>query len=130
MTSPPEDRPPRAAPPTREVEIVEGERVEGRGRVQVRWFVHHRGAWRPAAAWPSVERELLSPGPGTVWEARLRLRLPVGARLAREELRPRADPRDALAHLDRATRSPARKLSRTEHVVGADGRLGRVDRGE
>ncbi|MCC6215952.1 MAG: hypothetical protein IT376_13890 [Polyangiaceae bacterium] len=115
-----------ASPPQVEIAVVEGEHVVAGGRAQVRWHVQLRGAWRSVASVPGADRELLSPSPGTVWEARIRLRVPVGTRLAREESRPRRETRDALAHLEGARRGPARRVTRVEYTAGRDGRLARA----
>lgn len=115
-----------APPPSVEIAVVEGEHVVAGGRAQVRWQVQLRGAWRPVASVPGADRELLSPSPGTVWQARIGLRVPVGTRFAREETRPRRESRDALAHLEGARRGPARSVTRVEYAVGRDGRLARA----
>lgn len=113
-----------------EVELVESEVVRGRGAVTTLWFFRKGESWAPVSEHPSATVEALDPGPGTVWERRVTLRLAEGSRLLRHDGRPaKAVPRDALDYLEGGPRRAARRARREEFRVGRRGRLARVEGG-
>lgn len=106
------------------VELFESERIVPRGRKKVSYVVRFRDAWVSASEHPDAEIENLSPGPGTVWERRIELGLPVGTRVCRIESAPAEDvARDALDYLTEDRRGPRRVGRRRELVVNARGHL-------
>ena len=107
------------------VELFESETIVGRGRKQVTYLLRVNDAWILASEHPGAVSERLSSGPGTVWERRLELELPVGARLCRVVSSPLSEPsRDALEYLTDARRGPRRTTRRRELVVDRRGALG------
>ncbi|MCC6904131.1 MAG: hypothetical protein IT377_34505 [Polyangiaceae bacterium] len=106
------------------VQLFESETIVGRGRRKVTYLVRVNDAWVAASVHPGAVIERLSAAPGTVWEHRLELLLPVGSRLCRVESTPLAEPaRDALAYLTDERRSPRRATRRRELVVDRRGDL-------
>jgi len=106
------------------VELFESESIVARGRKRVSWVVRYNDAWVSAAEYPGATSESLSPGPGTVWERRVELDLPVGTRVCRIESAPSPEPaRDALDYLTREQLRPRRRSRRSELVVGTRGEL-------
>lgn len=106
------------------VELFESETIVARGRRKVTYLVRLNDAWVLASAHPRAVVERLSAGPGTVWEHRIELPLPVGTRLVRVESEPEPElGRDALDYLGDARRGPKRRSRRRELVVSARGEL-------
>jgi hypothetical protein len=104
--------------------------VVERGRRTLLWQIEWRDGWRRVEEWPDAELETVDPGPGTVWERRIRIRVPRGTRLERVVSRPGdAARRDAWDYLAREVRGPARHLTRTRFQVSARGELVAVDKG-
>jgi len=106
------------------VEIIDAEVIVARGRRTTTWLVRYNDAWIRAAEHPEAMVESLESGPGTVWHRRIEIVLPEGTRLRRVDSSPTPEARrDALAHLARARRSPARTTRRIELSVGPRGEL-------
>lgn len=112
-------------PPARvEVELFESESIVERGRKKVTYLIRHDDAWVVAGEHPNAAVERLSAGPGTVWEHRVTLELPVGTRVCRVESVPRPEPaRDALDYLGDERRTQPRLTRRRELLVNARGDL-------
>ena len=112
------------APPLARVELVEHERVMGRGAARVYFLVKKGDGWLRATEWPGAQTESRDAGPGTVWERAVILELPVGTEVSRVEVRPREPRRlDPLSHLmSRASAAP-RTTRRVSFRVKRDGRL-------
>ena len=106
------------------IELDDGEVVVARGTRAISWWVRKGDGWINARGWPGAKVEQLPPGPGTVWQCRLELELPLGTVLMRVESRPvplaRKDPLD---YLERETRRARRKVTRTYFKVGSRGAL-------
>lgn len=112
------------AAPRVKVQLFESESIVGRGRRKVTYLVRVNDAWVPASTHESATVERLNAAPGTVWEHRVDLCLPVGARLCRIESTPLVEPpRDALDYLTDERRSPRRASRRRELVVDRRGDL-------
>jgi hypothetical protein len=104
--------------------------VVERGRRTLLWRIEWRDGWRRAEDWPNAELEHVDPGPGTVWERRIRIRVPRGTRLERVISRPgKPVRRDAWDYLAREVRGPARAVTRTRFEVAAHGELVAVESG-
>jgi hypothetical protein len=106
------------------VEVFEGESIVPRGRKKVTYLVHFNDGWVLAGEHPGAAVERLSPGPGTVWEHRIELELPVGTRLCRIESVPHPEPeKDALDYLTDERRGQRRLSRRRELEVNRRGDL-------
>jgi hypothetical protein len=121
---------PPASPLTR-LELTDGETVVARGTRAISWFVRKGQGWINARGWPEVKVESLDAGPGTVWECRLELEVPLGTLLMRVESHPAPLERtDPMGYLERETRRARRRVVRTFFKVGRRGALLRQpDRG-
>lgn len=116
----------RAPATTETVTIIVGEHVAARGRRSISWLLRDRNRWVPVQRCERAGVERLDAGPGTVWEARVTLNLPRGARLMRVESTPRRDARrEPLEYLRREVRAAERTVHRTEYEVGPRGKLRR-----
>ncbi|GMV17906.1 MAG: hypothetical protein HS104_24730 [Polyangiaceae bacterium] len=106
------------------VELFESETIVERGRKKVSYLIRHNDDWVLASAHPNAESERLSAGPGTVWEHRIAVDLPVGTRVCRVESVPRPEPaRDALDYLGDQRKSQPRLTRRRELLVNPRGEL-------
>jgi hypothetical protein len=108
------------------VELVESEEVVGRGVRCVRWRLLSGARGTAVARVPGAVVESLPSAPGVVWQRRIELSLPVGARLEREVTSPRESSRvEVLEHLGRERRGVAQRVAKDCYVVLRDGRLER-----
>ncbi|HVU02320.1 MAG TPA: hypothetical protein VHE30_11240 [Polyangiaceae bacterium] len=106
-----------------DVEVVEIERISGRGTAKTVWVVKLRDAWVRAGNYPGATTTRLDTGSGTVWEHSISLRLEPGTELERVESRPKEPERkDPLAYLEGGTKR-AVVTRRTRYVVSPNGRL-------
>lgn len=106
------------------VELLSDECVVERGTMKTTWWVRNADSWLAAHEWPGALEKEPNARPGTIWESRLELQLPVGQLLMRVESRPAAArQRDALDYLSRETRSTARSTRRSYYRVGRRGEL-------
>lgn len=111
-------------PPRARVELSSSETVAERGITRVTWRVRHGDGWIGAAEHPGAVLERVDAGPGTVWETRIAIELPVGATVMRVESRPARYPaRGVMDYLSRETRLPPRRVKRTLFRVGKRGQL-------
>ena len=116
----------------RHIEVRQFERVVARGTQKLAWFVRtHDGeqaAWCNVAEHPHVHVEEVDAGPGSVWEKRYELSLPVGSRLLRVVSRPHPQqrPKTTLDYLRDDKRGLPRQVQRHEYRVDARGTLQRV----
>ena len=111
------------------VEVVESEQVVARGVRCVRWRLWSGTRWTDVAGLPSAHVESLPSAPGVVWQRRIEISLPVGARLEREVTSPRQAQRvEVLEHLARDRRRAAQRVAKDRYVVLRDGRLERDER--
>ena len=109
---------------TEPVELFESETILERGHRTLLWLVRRNDEWTSATEWPGAVVESLAPGPGTVWERRIEIRLPRGTVLQRVESRPApVRRRDPLDYLAREARRAARRVKRSRFRVGRDGDL-------
>ncbi|MCA9626803.1 MAG: hypothetical protein KC766_04035 [Myxococcales bacterium] len=118
-----------SAPSPQWVEVNQFEAVTARGTRQVTWFwrVNKRDGWQNIADFPDAQRERVEPGPGVVWETRIRAQMAYGSWLMRVESRPgRPEHLDALDYLKRERRQVARQVVRQHFRVGRRGVLVRV----
>lgn len=105
------------------VEIVENERVAGRGAAKTLWVVKQNDAWVRAGKYPGAQTTLLQGGAGTVWEHAIVLEVPAGTEFERVESRPKEPPRrDPLSYLEQGTKS-AVVSRRTRYVLSRNGTL-------
>ena len=112
------------------VAVVESEQVVARGVRCVRWRLLGGARDANVAELPGARVESLPSAPGVVWQRRIELSLPVGARLEREVTSPGDAPRrDVLEHLERKRRGVAQRVARDRYVVLRDGRLEREEGG-
>jgi len=112
------------------VELVESEAVVARGVRCVRWRLLSEGRGSDVASLPGARVESLPSSPGVVWQRRIELSLPVGARLEREVTSPGEQRRiEVLEHLGRDRRGAAQRVVKHRYVVLRDGRLGRDEGG-
>jgi hypothetical protein len=106
------------------LELVELERVAGRGTERTAWFVRTGDAWTKVDGWPGATVERRDAGPGTVWEHAVGIAVPAGTELMRVDSRPRAaPPKDPLAHLRSGAARPPRATRRSYFRVDTSGRL-------
>jgi len=106
------------------IELNDGEVVVARGTRAITWWVRKGESWINARGWPGAKVEQLAAGPGTVWQCRLELELPLGTVLMRVESHPVALARkDPFDYLERETRRARRKVTRTYFKVGRRGAL-------
>jgi hypothetical protein len=81
-----------------------------------------------AAEHPAARVQQLDKAPGTVWQRRIELALPEGARLLRVVSEPLAEPRrNALDHLLSSRKGVRRRVRRIELRVSRRGRLENVE---
>lgn len=119
------DAPPRPARRHRIV-VHDSENVVLRGTRRVEWSLRVNDGWIKAHDARGAEVESLNAPSGTVWERRITLELPTGARLLRVEVRPaREERRDALEYLTGKARTKTTRL-RAVFRVTARGALERV----
>ncbi len=119
-----------SAPTPQWVELNQFEAITARGTREVTWFWRAApgDGWKNVAELPGAERERLDPGPGVVWETRIRAQMAYGSWLMRVETRPgRPEHLNALDYLKRDRRQIARQVVRQHFRVGRRGRLVRVD---
>ena len=110
--------------PTEVVEVTDEERIVARGTAHVTWFARVNDVWVHVSAWPGARSERLQAAAGMVWQSRVELDMPRGARLMRVESRPMPYAReDPLAYLTRGAPSKSRKVRRNYYVVGRLGEL-------
>lgn len=107
--------------PHTQVEVVDGEYIVERGARECTWFVRVGDGW-VAAVERAQQVDSLEPGPGTVWERRYLLSLPLGTLLMKVESFPRPLQRSPLEYLSRGPQT-ARKVLRREYRVRARGAL-------
>jgi hypothetical protein len=106
------------------LELTDGEIVVPRGTRAVSWWVKKGEGWINARGWPETKVESLDAGPGTVWESRLELEVPLGTLLMRVETNPAPLERtDPFGYLERETRRARRRVVRTYFKVGRRGQL-------
>ncbi len=111
-------------PPRERVELSSSETVTERGTAKVSWHVKQGDGWVGAAEVVGVTQERLDAGPGTVWETRMVLELPLGTLLMRVESRPAPyQHRGVLDYLGREARLPPRRVRRSLYRVGRRGAL-------
>lgn len=107
-----------------QVELFESETIVARGRKKTSFLLRFNDTWISAGEHPNAQVERLSAGPGTVWERRITVALPVGAAVCRVVSVPRPEPRrSALEYLTREHTGPRLLTRRTELQVGARGAL-------
>ena len=115
-------------PPLELVTLTERETIVARGHRKVVWFVQVHRSWEPAGSCAGGTRSEVTPGPGTVWEREIELRVPRDTVLLRVDSQPRlGPPRDALEYLQRETRRAERHVRRTLFRVGPRGVLTRLE---
>jgi hypothetical protein len=106
------------------IELNDGEVVVARGTRAISWWVRKGEGWVNARGWPGAKVEQLDAGPGTVWQCRLELELPLGTVLMRVESHPvPLSRKDPFEYLERETRRARRKVRRTYFKVGRRGAL-------
>jgi hypothetical protein len=114
-----------------EVELQISEVVTRGGVRRVTWLLDKEDEWISVAKLPGVELERGDRGPGMVWLCRVRLQLPLGARLMRVESQPqRGEPKDPLAYFWSARSSAQKRVDRSYFQVGDQGRLIRIHKPE
>lgn len=111
-------------PPTAQVVLTTSETVAERGITRVTWRIKEGDGWVGAAEHPGAALERVDAGPGTVWETRITIELPVGTLLTRIESRPAPYPeRGVLEYLSREVRLPPRRVKKALYRVGRRGEL-------
>jgi hypothetical protein len=106
------------------IELSDGEIVVTRGTRAITWWVKKGEGWVNARGWPGAKVEQLDAGPGTVWQCRLDLELPLGTLLMRVESHPApAGRKEPLDYLEREIRRARRRVIRTYFKVGRRGKL-------
>lgn len=112
-----------------EIQLEMFEAVTSGGTRRVSWHVAEGERWLAAANYPGARVDLVDRKPGVVWQRRVVLCLPMGARLMRVESQPGSTvQRDPLAYLWKAGRSAPQKVQRSYFSVGPRGSLVRAAR--
>jgi hypothetical protein len=110
-----------------QIQLETFESVVPGGVRRVAWFIRSGDDWARVNEHASASVELCDRGPGTVWQRRILLCLPVGARLMRVESVPRrAAARDPLAYIVSPTGARDRDTRRSYFAVSASGKLERL----
>ena len=112
-----------------EISLEMFEAVSKGGTRRVSWHVAQGERWLAAANYPGARVNLEDRRPGVVWQRRVVLSLPVGAKLMRVESEPSSGvQRDPLAYLWKGARSAPQKVQRSYFSVGPRGSLVRAPR--
>jgi hypothetical protein len=112
-----------------EIALEMFEAVARGGTRRVSWHVAQGEHWLAAANYPGARVALEDRSPGVVWQRRVVLSLPTGARLMRVESQPGSEvQRDPLAYLWKGARAAPQKVQRSYFSVGPKGSLVRAPR--
>ncbi len=107
--------------------VFEHERVTERGTATVTYRVRKQDGWLAIGRWPNAEVSPIESGPGTVWERRVALTVPVGTLIERVESKPEVPrKKDALQYLCAGKPMPPRSVLTTVFRAGSRGELERV----
>jgi len=106
------------------VELIESESVVAQGSSVVTYRIRSATGWIAAMDWPKATVEHREPGPGTVWQRQISVRLVPGTLLERIVSQPRRQGRaDTLDYLFGSRPLGQRRVVRTALRLSDSGRL-------